>query len=139
MLISECVTTVSRRPLLRFEASTGSSRVEASPDLLCTDVRLAESTRARRSVVHHHRPCPSLESRTNRPSRIQVWTLPAPYLFEVESPAIVYLVTRAVHLDIVCDLSAGTFLRCLKRFAARRGLPRKFLSDNGKTFHSGHR
>ena len=28
------------------------------------------------------------------------------------------LVTRAVHLDIVCDLSAGTFLRCLKRFAA---------------------
>ncbi len=27
-----------------------------------------------------------------------------------------------------------TFLRCLKRFASRRGLPRKFLYDNGKTF-----
>ena len=44
------------------------------------------------------------------------------------------LVTRGIHLDIVCDLSTDTFLRCLKRFTARRGLPRKFLSDNGKTF-----
>ena len=43
-------------------------------------------------------------------------------------------VTRAVHLDIVTDLSTTTFIRCLKRFAARRGMPRKFVSDNGKTF-----
>ena len=43
-------------------------------------------------------------------------------------------VTRAVHLEIVPDLSTGTFIRCLKRFAARRGLPRKFISDNGQTF-----
>ena len=46
------------------------------------------------------------------------------------------LVTRAIHLDIVSDLSTTTFIRCLKRFAARRGLPRKFLSDNGKTFRA---
>lgn len=44
------------------------------------------------------------------------------------------LVTRAIHLDIVSDLSTETFIWCLKQFAARRGLPRKFLSDNGKTF-----
>ena len=43
-------------------------------------------------------------------------------------------VVRAIHLEIVTDLSAGTFIRCLKRFSARRGLPRKFISDNGKTF-----
>jgi len=43
-------------------------------------------------------------------------------------------VVRAIHLEIVTDLSAGTFIRCLKRFCARRGLPRKFLSDNGKAF-----
>ena len=43
-------------------------------------------------------------------------------------------VTRAVHLDIVADMSTATFLRCLKRFASRRGLPHKFISDNGKTF-----
>ena len=46
------------------------------------------------------------------------------------------LVTRTVHLDIVCDQSTDTFLRCLKRFSARRGLPVKFLSDNGKTLKS---
>ena len=46
------------------------------------------------------------------------------------------LVTRAIHLDIVSDLSTTTFIQCLKRFAARRGLPRKFLSDNGKTFQA---
>ena len=43
-------------------------------------------------------------------------------------------VTRAVHLDVVPDQSAETFIRCLKRFSARRGLPTKFISDNGKTF-----
>ena len=44
------------------------------------------------------------------------------------------LLTRAVHLDVVTDMSTHSFLRCLKRFASRRGLPRKFVSDNGKTF-----
>ena len=44
------------------------------------------------------------------------------------------LVTRAIHLDIVPYLSTTTFIQCLKQFAARRGLSRKFLSDNGKTF-----
>ena len=37
-------------------------------------------------------------------------------------------VTRAVHLDIVLDMSTETFIRCLKRFAARRGLPQRFIS-----------
>ena len=44
------------------------------------------------------------------------------------------LVTRAIHLDIVSDLSTETFIRCLKRFASRRGMPQKYISDNGKTF-----
>ncbi len=43
-------------------------------------------------------------------------------------------VTRAVHLDLVQDLSAPSFLRCLKRFTARRGIPTKMVCDNGKTF-----
>lgn len=43
-------------------------------------------------------------------------------------------VTRAVHLEVVPDQSTPAFVRCLKRFAARRGLPRRFISDNGKTF-----
>lgn len=31
-------------------------------------------------------------------------------------------------------MSAQTFIRCFKRFVARRGLPRLIVSDNGKTF-----
>ena len=45
-------------------------------------------------------------------------------------------VTQAVHLDAVSDSSTQRFISCLKRFAARRGLPRKFISDNAKTFKS---
>lgn len=41
--------------------------------------------------------------------------------------------TRAVHLDNVSDMSAQTFIQSLKRFYARRGLPRQFVSDNSKT------
>ena len=49
------------------------------------------------------------------------------------------LVTRAVHLEVVPDQNTGTFMRCLKRFASRRGLPHQFLSDNGKTFKAAKR
>ena len=41
---------------------------------------------------------------------------------------------RAVHLHLVPDMSASTFLRSFKRFTARRGLPSRVISDNGKTF-----
>ena len=44
--------------------------------------------------------------------------------------------TRAVHLDLVPDFNASTFLRCFKQLTARRGVPAKVLSDNGKTFKS---
>ena len=30
-------------------------------------------------------------------------------------------------------------MRCVKHFAARRGMPRKFVSDNGKTFKAAAR
>ena len=39
-------------------------------------------------------------------------------------------------VKFVLDMTTATFLRCVKRFAARHGLPRKFLSDNAKTFKS---
>ena len=42
--------------------------------------------------------------------------------------------TRAIHLGLTPDLCASSFLRVLKRFVARRGLPSQFISDNGKTF-----
>ena len=43
-------------------------------------------------------------------------------------------VTRAVHLDLVPDMTAQSFIRSLKRFASRRGFPIRIISDNAKTF-----
>ena len=39
-----------------------------------------------------------------------------------------------VHLELVPDLSTPAFLRSLKHFTSRRGLPSKIVSDNSKTF-----
>ena len=44
------------------------------------------------------------------------------------------LSTRGIHLDIVTDLSALSFLNILRRFTAQRGAPVKIISDNGNQF-----
>ncbi|XP_062557810.1 uncharacterized protein LOC134222666 [Armigeres subalbatus] len=42
--------------------------------------------------------------------------------------------TKAVHLELVCDLSTEAFIASLRRFIARRGLPAEIHSDNGTNF-----
>ncbi|XP_072400545.1 uncharacterized protein [Diabrotica undecimpunctata] len=42
--------------------------------------------------------------------------------------------TKAVHLEVVSDLTKENFLSSLKRFTARRGIPSTIYSDNGSTF-----
>ncbi len=42
--------------------------------------------------------------------------------------------TRAVHLDIVSDLTSDAFIATLKRFISRRGRCSKLYSDNAKNF-----
>ncbi|XP_055604233.1 uncharacterized protein LOC129752485 [Uranotaenia lowii] len=46
----------------------------------------------------------------------------------------VCLVTKAVHLELVADLSTGSFLGALKRFIGRRGKPTLIMCDNGRNF-----
>ena len=41
--------------------------------------------------------------------------------------------TRAVHLELVENLTTSVFLNCLRRFFSRRGTPRLINSDNAKT------
>ena len=36
------------------------------------------------------------------------------------------------HYELVLDLSTVTFIRCLKRFSARRGLPKRTVSETFK-------
>lgn len=42
--------------------------------------------------------------------------------------------TKAVHLELVCDLSTDAFLAALKRFISRRGLCKNIYSDNATCF-----
>ena len=44
------------------------------------------------------------------------------------------LAVRAVHLELVNDMSAEQFLLCLRRFIARRGKPKQTISDNAPQF-----
>ncbi|XP_026462792.1 uncharacterized protein LOC113365449 [Ctenocephalides felis] len=42
--------------------------------------------------------------------------------------------TRAIHLELVSDLTSECFLATLRRFIARRGKPTNIYSDNGTNF-----
>lgn len=46
---------------------------------------------------------------------------------------------RAIHLEIVQDLSTEAFLHALRRFAAHHGWPTTIISDNGTSFVSAER
>ncbi|XP_070854244.1 uncharacterized protein [Drosophila suzukii] len=42
--------------------------------------------------------------------------------------------TKAVHVELVSDLSTNTFILCLKRFIGRRSLPNRIFCDNATNF-----
>ena len=44
--------------------------------------------------------------------------------------------SRAVHLELVPDLTTKTFLLCFRRFVSRRGTPSIVVTDNAKTFQA---
>lgn len=46
----------------------------------------------------------------------------------------VCLVTKALHLEVVSDLTTEAFILCLRRFVSRRGKPYVIYCDNGKNF-----
>ena len=51
----------------------------------------------------------------------------------------VSLTVKAVHLELVSDLSTDAFLACLRRFIARRGYPSMIWSDHGSNFVGANR
>ncbi|XP_060554088.1 uncharacterized protein LOC132715131 [Ruditapes philippinarum] len=44
--------------------------------------------------------------------------------------------TRAVHLELVPDLSEETFIQAFRRFTSRKSLPHVMISDNATTFNA---
>ena len=51
----------------------------------------------------------------------------------------VCMVTKAIHLEVASDLTTDAFIAALKRFIARRGLPREINSDNATNFVGANR
>ena len=45
-------------------------------------------------------------------------------------------VVRAVHLEVIADMSSQTFLQSFRQFIARRGFLCRMISDHAKTFKS---
>ncbi|XP_011858530.1 PREDICTED: uncharacterized protein LOC105556071 [Vollenhovia emeryi] len=51
----------------------------------------------------------------------------------------VCMATKAVHIELVEDMTTEAFIGTLKRFIARRGLPSDIYSDNGRNFVGAER
>ena len=47
--------------------------------------------------------------------------------------------TQAVYLEVVVNLSTTSFILCLRRLAAAKGIPSLIISDDHKTFISGEK
>lgn len=51
----------------------------------------------------------------------------------------VCMATKAIHLEVVSDLTSSAFIAALRRMASRRGTPGHIFSDNGKNFVGANR
>ena len=57
-----------------------------------------------------------------------------PVLIKAYLALFVCLSTKAVHIEVVSDLTTAAFIATLQRFIARRGCPTSIHSDNGSNF-----
>lgn len=57
-----------------------------------------------------------------------------PQLIKTYVCLFVCFTTRAVHLEVVSDLSTAAFMAAFRRFTARRGCPARVFTDNGSNF-----
>lgn len=90
---------------------------------------------------------PSARVSINRPFSVVGTDLAGPFLIKctrhrsvkfikMYAAIFVCFCTRAVHLDILSELSAESFILTFRRFISRRGLVSEVWSDNGTNFQS---
>lgn len=68
------------------------------------------------------------------PFNLKVSRIRKPLITKSYIAIFVCFVTKAVHAELVSDLTTETFMACLKRFIARRGVPKQIFCDNAQTF-----
>ena len=62
-----------------------------------------------------------------------------PTLLKLYACLFIWCTTRAVHIELVSDLTSEAFLAALSRFTDRRGCPSTILSDDGTNFVGANR
>ncbi|UYV82947.1 hypothetical protein LAZ67_22001474 [Cordylochernes scorpioides] len=60
-------------------------------------------------------------------------------LFKTYIVLFICFTTKAIHLEVVSDLTAEAFIATLRRFTSRRGLPSDIFSDNASNFKLANR
>ena len=90
-------------------------------------------------------PLPAIRLRPSRPFTCTGVDFAGPFLIKASSlrgirtfkgyvALFVCMVVKAIHIEIVSDLTSVAFLAAFRRFVARRGLCRIMCIDNGKNF-----
>ena len=62
-----------------------------------------------------------------------------PIIFKSYVCVFVSMSVKAVHLELVSNLSTESFIACLRRFVAQRGKPSSIWSDHGTNFVGANR
>ncbi|XP_053699004.1 uncharacterized protein LOC128745973 [Sabethes cyaneus] len=110
-VVRQCVTCVRARPkrIQQFMAELPAARVTASRPFSVTGIDFWGPVQLQ---PRHRRDAP-------RKSYVAVF---------------VRFVTKAVHLELVMDLSTAKFMQAFRRFVSRRGLCSDVYTDNGRNF-----
>jgi hypothetical protein len=66
-------------------------------------------------------------------------TVVQPKIIKVWVVIFACLTSRAIHLELITDMSTQTYIYSLQRMIARRGLPKLMLSDNAEQFKKSAR
>ena len=69
-----------------------------------------------------------------RPFHVKYGYVCKPTIFKAYACVFVSLSIKAVHIELVTDLTTEAFTACLQRFIARRGKPTLIMSNNGTNF-----
>ena len=80
------------------------------------------------------RPFANVGVNYDGPFHVKYGYVHKPTIVKAYACVFVSLSIKAVHIELVTDLTTEAFIACLRRFIARRGKPTLIMSDNGSNF-----